>query len=637
MFWSPSRDKVIEQERQLRQAAEERLQSHLTDLYNNPEVNRELRERLPRAGKSDPLDTSLTINDNSVEEGSVVDRMEKTQDTPKQSSAAAVVNGVDLSDIENQIIADKENQSDKKKEETPSAAAASETSPSTSYRRPLPSSFANSPTQSFSQIGSYAPSFIAPPMYLSQPYPAGYLNPSLFSYNMGSPRGQPIRPTFTSSLQQNTSVPVVEDNFAPQNSATASSEQADTPLEVTDLSSSPQKDAKPCDQQPSTGVGFQTGYSPFAASALRSSSFLPPHSSNVQSSMTGYFPSFSHGYGLTASSNPADQSKQIALLLSELDAAKAQNKKLAEKLAQVEHDLESSRLRLKTKEVNVKGSTEASAAAGMVQEIHSAQRKREESMMGRMKLNSQEKEEALRRLRELERRLDEGYSDNTDLSDFDDHDEDEVTEGIDNLLSQIDSNYGTDKKYNNFLRRLEMVKQRQREITEEEMHTLLEERDIAMARSRKLEEELLKYQKENTPSNNEEHLKAQIAILQQERNLAFAQNRQLADEIQTIRIYYSLHKSLSTESQSSDEVNSLHPVKSSLSNNAEKEKRHLLEQLAEERREKHELQTELEKMESRVDESSREHERLNNLVAALRRKLKTELAKAEAAVLQERS
>lgn len=166
-------------------------------------------------------------------------------------------------------------------------------------------------------------------MYLNQPYPAGYLNPSLFSYNMGSPRGQPIRPTFTSSLQQNTSVPVVEDNFAPQNSATASSEQADTPLEVTDLSSSPQKDANPCDQQPSTGVGFQTGYSPFAASALRSSSFLPPHSSNVQSSMTGYFPSFSHGYGLTASSYPADQSKQIALLLSELDAAKAQNKKVS--------------------------------------------------------------------------------------------------------------------------------------------------------------------------------------------------------------------------------------------------------------------------------------------------------------------
>ena len=37
---------------------------------------------------------------------------------------------------------------------------------------------------------------------------------------------------------------------------------------------------------------------------------------------------------------------------------------LAEKLTQVEHDLETSRLRVKTKDVDVKGHTEASAAAG---------------------------------------------------------------------------------------------------------------------------------------------------------------------------------------------------------------------------------------------------------------------------------
>ena len=77
----------------------------------------------------------------------------------------------------------------------------------------------------------------------------------------------------------------------------------------------------------------------------------------------------------------------------------------------------------------------------------------------------------------------------------------------------------------------------------------------------------------------------------------------------TVSFLYSLHKSLTTEPQSSDEVNSLHPFKSTLSNNAEKEKRHLLEELAEERREKNEMQMELEKMESRVEESSREHER----------------------------
>lgn len=72
---------------------------------------------------------------------------------------------------------------------------------------------------------------------------------------------------------------------------------------------------------------------------------------------------------------------------------------------------------------------------------------------------------------------------------------------------------------------------------------------------------------------------------------------------------FSLHKSLTSESQPADEVNSLHPFKSSMSNNTEKEKRHLVEQLAEERREKNHLQIELEKMEACVEESSRESER----------------------------
>ncbi|XP_061172527.1 uncharacterized protein LOC133181893 [Saccostrea echinata] len=621
------RDKVIEQERELRLEAEGRLQAHLTDLYNNPEVNKELRERLPRANKADPLES---LSNDTVEEGVVIETMKKSSDTPVQGSTAAVTNLHDISEIENQIIPDKENQSHNKKEDLPSAPVG--TTPPSPLRRPLSSSMTNTPQFSFNPFGNYTPSFMHSPVYLNQPYPAGYLSPSLFSYNMGSPRGQPIRPSFTSSLQQIPSAQSSEETIVSHDSTTASSENIDAPLEMTDLNSSPQKEAKSGDQQPSTG------YSPYAAaSPFRSAPFLPPSSHQVQSSSPGLFSAYSHGYGLAAYSSSTDQAKQISLLLSELDAAKAQNKRLAEKLAQTEHDLETSRLKLKTKDVDSKGNTDSSAAAGMVQEVHTAQRKREESMMGRMKLNSQEKEEALRRLRELERRLDEGYSDNTDLSDFDDPDEDEVTEGIDNLLSQIDSNYGIDKKYNSFLRRLELVKQRQREITEEEMNTLLEERDIALMRARKLEEELLKYQKENTSSNSEQHLRAKLAILQQERDLALAQNRQLADEIQTIRIYYSLHKSLTSESQPEDEVNSLHPFKSTMSNNTEKEKHHLVEQLAEERREKSHLQMELEKMEAQIGENAREHERLNNLVAALRRKLKTELEKAESAVSHDTS
>jgi hypothetical protein len=46
-----------------------------------------------------------------------------------------------------------------------------------------------------------------------------------------------------------------------------------------------------------------------------------------------------------------------------------------------------------------------------------------------------------------------------------------------------------------------------------------------------------------------------------------------------------------------------------MSNNTEKEKRHLAEQLAEERRERNHLQIELEKMEACVEDSTRERER----------------------------
>jgi hypothetical protein len=199
--------------------------------------------------------------------------------------------------------------------------------PRSPSRRPLSSSLTNPPQASYTP---YTPSFMHSQMYLNQPYPAGYLNPSVFSYNMGSPRGQYMRPSFTSNLQQNPSVQPSEEVSAPQNSTTASAESTDTPLEVADLNSSPQKEDRSCDQQPSAAVGFQAGYSPYSAaeSPLRSASFLPQHSSPVQSSLPGFFPSFSHGYGLAASRNPTDQSKQISLLLSELDAAKAQNKRV---------------------------------------------------------------------------------------------------------------------------------------------------------------------------------------------------------------------------------------------------------------------------------------------------------------------
>ncbi|XP_076436455.1 uncharacterized protein LOC143275980 [Babylonia areolata] len=49
------KEKTIEDERKRRKEAEKRLRQHLVDPYGSPEVNSELRNRLPRAGKADPL------------------------------------------------------------------------------------------------------------------------------------------------------------------------------------------------------------------------------------------------------------------------------------------------------------------------------------------------------------------------------------------------------------------------------------------------------------------------------------------------------------------------------------------------------------------------------------------------------
>ena len=46
---------MIDEERKLRHEAENNLKKLLVDLYNNPDINKELRSRLPRAKDFDPL------------------------------------------------------------------------------------------------------------------------------------------------------------------------------------------------------------------------------------------------------------------------------------------------------------------------------------------------------------------------------------------------------------------------------------------------------------------------------------------------------------------------------------------------------------------------------------------------------
>lgn len=75
------RDKNLEEEKELRKAAEDRLQRCLVDLYENKEINNELRERLPKANKTDRLDVK-----EDPEEGEVIHTDQEEGEISKEES-----------------------------------------------------------------------------------------------------------------------------------------------------------------------------------------------------------------------------------------------------------------------------------------------------------------------------------------------------------------------------------------------------------------------------------------------------------------------------------------------------------------------------------------------------------------------
>ncbi|EFB24504.1 hypothetical protein PANDA_020522, partial [Ailuropoda melanoleuca] len=80
---------------------------------------------------------------------------------------------------------------------------------------------------------------------------------------------------------------------------------------------------------------------------------------------------------------------------------------------------------------------------------------------------------------------------------------------------------------------------------EQELHHLKEQNQTSANNMRHL-----------TAENNQERaLKAKLLAMQQARETAIQQYKKLEEEIQTLRVYYSLHKSLSQEENLKDQFN----------------------------------------------------------------------------------
>ncbi|XP_017653589.1 mirror-image polydactyly gene 1 protein isoform X2 [Nannospalax galili] len=248
----------------------------------------------------------------------------------------------------------------------------------------------------------------------------------------------------------------------------------------------------------------------------------------------------------------------VAFLRKELDILRTSNKKLQEKLT--EEDKEKRKLKLKL-ELQEKA-TEAQIAektAALVEEVYFAQRERDEAIVYRLNLAIEERDEAIARMKTMEKSL-------KMLENINPEENDMTLQELLNRINNADTGIAIQKNGAIIVDRIYKTKDCKKRITAGEMGVVIEERDAALAQCKRLEQELHHLKEQNqtsannmrylTAENNQERaLKAKLLSMQQSRETAVEQYRKLEEEIQTLRVYYSLHKSLSQEENLKDQFN----------------------------------------------------------------------------------
>ncbi|XP_032999069.1 mirror-image polydactyly gene 1 protein isoform X1 [Lacerta agilis] len=253
-----------------------------------------------------------------------------------------------------------------------------------------------------------------------------------------------------------------------------------------------------------------------------------------------------------------DKEKDIAFLLKELDVLRANNKKLQEQLSEKDKELKTIKLDLELQE-RVAEAKIAEKAAALVEEIHCAQRERDEAVMARLKLPSEEREDACKRMKLLEQSFE-------TLENINPEENDMTLQELLNRINNADTGMAIWRSGAEIVDRIYRTQERKKKIIAEEMNAVIEERDAALAQCKLLEQELHHMKEQNqTSANNTRHLTAEnnqeralkekLMAMQQEREAAVQQYKELEEELQTLRIYYSLHQSLSQEVNLKDQFN----------------------------------------------------------------------------------
>ncbi|XP_069494514.1 mirror-image polydactyly gene 1 protein [Ambystoma mexicanum] len=250
------------------------------------------------------------------------------------------------------------------------------------------------------------------------------------------------------------------------------------------------------------------------------------------------------------SSSPQAKAVNVDLLLRELDILREANIKLLEALS--ERDLELQTLKL---EQELQGAASeaglAERTAALVEEVYLAQRERDQAVMARLRLANEERDDAILRAKRLEQSMRELENVHPDSEDGD--------VPLQELLGRVHvaaSREDIDRNAALLMDRLLKTQERRRQITVEEMSAVMAERDAAEMQCKHLEKELHRVREKSQTSTDGRGVmdhrlgraeKAQLMALQHDRDKAVEEFKKLEEELQTLRVYYSLHQSLSQE------------------------------------------------------------------------------------------
>ncbi|XP_053405985.1 uncharacterized protein LOC123535213 isoform X2 [Mercenaria mercenaria] len=531
------REKEVHTEKKLRQEAEDKLKACLQDMYSKKEVNQELRERLPRANKSDPFKT--TDNDISETDLSSIEEQIVVEEEDSKSSSKPKLRSEEQKSLESQVVREKKGKSAKSPRASPKHSPKS--SPKSSRRNlnfsgdrrsssspqneaEFQSNMERSSTYPFSNTSPplrgfyghpYGASPYMPYSLLSGNYPglsANLGNPLLHSTSLLPPSAmqRPMSsPALNSSLLGGSGLlerPLSQSVSAPTMAGAASLNTSATDGQTTTTTGA--TGGQSSQSSPDSGLGASANFSGyyrhyFPTQRAGHTSLLPDPPFIASGSPRLHMGTgTSLGAGAGTSLDP-DQNKHITSLLSEIDSQKQETRKLKNELQDKETEIETLKLTLKAKGVDQNTElSNAHKAADLVEEVYAAQKKRDDATVARMKIANEERDDILARLQQLETRLDSHRDESSMFLDRSDIDIQMDDEQIDNedmylLLSRLDSPSSGENEAATLMKKVETMRQRQREVTREEMQIVMEQRDIALAKCRKLEEELLRYQKES--------------------------------------------------------------------------------------------------------------------------------------------